>query len=361
MTRRHSPVRSVAACTMALLVGLSIAMGPVAKSQPGPLIVNTVSNPGFETQGPEGFWEEPFSPPPAWFTNYDSTRARTSAASARLNATTDPSGSSSDYVGQSIFVSQNTSLANIADRPDTFSAWWYTEPETNGADSLLIEMFFSDGATRSYTLGYFYGSSDIGNATTSLHYRLGPVQDSTVAGWFETRRNVYQDTRSFNIKNPDSFHFTYIFFGATGNATHGETVWIDDVQLLFSPPIPAFTTTQPSPSELRFQFDASGSQPSEGASIIRYTWSLGDGSNQTYSQPSLTHIYSAPSAYEVTLEVEDSKGRVASSSRIVLAFTSNPNDTPGHSLFNPLVAYLSGLVLVGTFAFVILGRHRRRH
>jgi len=148
------------------------------------------------------------------------------------------------------------------------------EPETNGADSVLIDMFFSDGATRSYTLGYFYGSSDVGNATTSIHYRLGHIQDSTVVGWFETRRNVYQDTRPFDIQDPGSFHFTYTFLGATGNSTHGETVWLGDIQLLLNPPIPAFTTTQPSPSELRFKFDASGSQPSEGAANIRYTWSL---------------------------------------------------------------------------------------
>jgi len=344
------------------LLCLPMSLGPTAHSEENQVIINRISNPGFETSNLSWEWKNAsgFASP----VDYDSSRSRPGGKlSARLLATPTAPGSTilSQFLGD---LDQNTTLANIADADAGLSAWWYVEPAGNGPDSIVIELSFSDRVSRYYTLGYFYGTSHFVNFTSSppttfrqIYYRIASVPDSGTVDWFDTRRNLYSDILHFNIPDRASFHFTQIRFVAFRNSTHGETVWVDDVQLLFNPPIPKFSVSRPDSSELTFQFDASKSQPSKEASIVRYTWNLGDGSSQTYDKPQLTYTYESPSAYQVSLEIEDNKGRVSATSQIILASKTRPNDL---ALFSPLAAYLSGSVLIGFFSLVLVARWRRR-
>jgi chitodextrinase len=72
------------------------------------------------------------------------------------------------------------------------------------------------------------------------------------------------------------------------------------------------------------QFDASGSSPPAGGSISRYQWEFGDGG--TGIGVAVSHVYTSPGQYTVTLVVEDNLGRTRSAARsvTVVAGTTNP-------------------------------------
>ena len=62
---------------------------------------------------------------------------------------------------------------------------------------------------------------------------------------------------------------------------------------------------------LTVTFDASGSQPSNGASMTNYRFAYGDGVSEDSSVAIQSHTYGAPGTYTVTLQVTDSNGKTA--------------------------------------------------
>jgi subtilisin family serine protease len=79
------------------------------------------------------------------------------------------------------------------------------------------------------------------------------------------------------------------------------------------PPYASFTSSCP---KGQCTFDASGS--TDDHSIVRYTWSAGDGSAAvTVTSPLITHSYTARGEYTVTLVVTDGAGQTGQTQRIV--------------------------------------------
>jgi PKD repeat protein len=79
-------------------------------------------------------------------------------------------------------------------------------------------------------------------------------------------------------------------------------------------PTASLTVTPASgPSGTRAVFDASGSKPSTGATIVSYTFNYGDGSTlETVTNPVQSHVYTgAPGTLVASVEVRDSNGRTA--------------------------------------------------
>jgi PKD repeat protein len=93
-----------------------------------------------------------------------------------------------------------------------------------------------------------------------------------------------------------------------------------------------FTFTPSAPSEGQtVLFDGSLSASATGAAITRYSWTFGDGSNDTGATTG--HAYTTAGSYVVTLTVTDSRGNVAQKAKNVLVtigaspiatFTSSP-------------------------------------
>lgn len=82
-------------------------------------------------------------------------------------------------------------------------------------------------------------------------------------------------------------------------------VSITDAQASNKAPTASFTSTK---SGDAYTFDASGSNDSDGE-IVNYNWDFGDGSTST--EKSVTHQYSSPDNYPVTLTVTDNSGGVS--------------------------------------------------
>lgn len=91
-------------------------------------------------------------------------------------------------------------------------------------------------------------------------------------------------------------------------------------------PTATFTVdpADPDPGE-ELTFDASESSTIE-EEIIEYRWDFtGDGTvDSTTDDPVITHTYSDPGEYEVTLEVEDSAGETAASNQTLDVFEAEP-------------------------------------
>jgi len=78
--------------------------------------------------------------------------------------------------------------------------------------------------------------------------------------------------------------------------------------------VASFTFSPLTPEVLQVvYFDASGSTPGTGRTIVRYDWDFGDGLTKTGIKS--THDYTPSGMYLVTLTVTDDSGRKATSSQ----------------------------------------------
>ena len=64
-------------------------------------------------------------------------------------------------------------------------------------------------------------------------------------------------------------------------------------------------------------FNASASRPASGRQIVSYTWDFGNGTIQTTSSPTISHVYTSARTYTVTLVVTDDIGRTATFSATI--------------------------------------------
>lgn len=84
-----------------------------------------------------------------------------------------------------------------------------------------------------------------------------------------------------------------------------------------SPPEASFTWFPPNPAASEETLFNASSSASDGSAITSYIWNFGDGSSANVSIPILTHIFSLPSSYNVTLTVIDSRDLNGSSSQLL--------------------------------------------
>ncbi len=79
-------------------------------------------------------------------------------------------------------------------------------------------------------------------------------------------------------------------------------------------PFPSFISIPASPKvDETVTFDATSSKDSDGE-IVLYSWNFGDGNSGSSQTPQITHNYSSPGTYSVSLTVTDDQGATSSTS-----------------------------------------------
>ena len=124
----------------------------------------------------------------------------------------------------------------------------------------------------------------------------------TISGANRTAVHSYAQPGSYTVR-------------LTASDLHGGTNSSTQLLRVNAQPTATFTFTPASPTSGQdITFDASGS--TDDSSIANYAWDFGDGTQGTGRQ--LTHRYSAPGSYNVTLTLTDSDGTMAGTSRVVV-------------------------------------------
>lgn len=83
-----------------------------------------------------------------------------------------------------------------------------------------------------------------------------------------------------------------------------------------NPTVASFTFSPVTPEELQVvNFDASGSTPGSGRSIVAYNWDFGDGEKK--SGITATHDFTPSGVYLVTLTVTDDAGDDAKATQLI--------------------------------------------
>ena len=127
-------------------------------------------------------------------------------------------------------------------------------------------------------------------------------------------------TASHSFAGPGSYLATL-----TVTNNHGQTAATTRVVTVNAPPAPAFTIApNPARAGAAVSFDATGSTHPPGLSAA-YTWSFGDGG--TAGGPIVSHTYTKPGSYGVTLIVVDGDGQSATTLEHVLV---RPPPLRGH-------------------------------
>jgi hypothetical protein len=104
----------------------------------------------------------------------------------------------------------------------------------------------------------------------------------------------------------------------------------------------------------KFNFTASGSH-AHLTNISAYFWDFGDGTNST--DPDVTHEYSQPGTYNVTLEVTDLAGNTATQFHIIML---NPVSEPLGLTFGLVAVIVIPVVWVPALAFYLMRTKRKR-
>ena len=339
---------------VASLMPFNLSHLPTLHAVPGEK--NIIVNPSFED-----------SSCPAWTSTgtigggtvklCDPSKALTGSHSTVLNATKPAPGtvSSKDavraVVRQDFPIDSNSpGVDSLGSLGDSFSMWWYVDSPAQfgmlGLYSIHFSISFYDTASATqYSIEYWYGVSDLANVTGghSLAYRVGDLQTGS---WFQTVRNITADIQGLNIVNPAVTKMYYSWFGAFGNTTYGENVYLDDIALNTLPhPVPLLSANPlAGPSPLTVSFDGTGSTESSvdsGVSITNYRWSFGDGTLDVTgaSNGKVVHTYNNPGDYIVVLTVTDSNGQSRS-------ISSKISVSVGEYWVGPLVAGALAVVLV---------------
>lgn len=118
---------------------------------------------------------------------------------------------------------------------------------------------------------------------------------------------------SYSVSDMDNFAFKDIGCIGISNG-FGGTFYVTNVTGI--PPISTFDYSPSQPSAYSDTiFNASNSNPQD--QIVNYSWTFGDGTNISTTQPLVSHVYQSSGQFNVTLVVTDSSGYSASTSRLI--------------------------------------------
>ncbi|MEM3640344.1 MAG: PKD domain-containing protein [Candidatus Bathyarchaeia archaeon] len=152
----------------------------------------------------------------------------------------------------------------------------------------------------------------------------------------------------FNISNEGQ---VTIYFKAVDKAGNMETVKMETVKIDKTPPIANAGRDRTVTVGETINFDASASTDNIG--IASYEWNFGDGT--TKMGKNVTHQYSNPGTYTVTLTVKDAAGNTATHS-ITLTATSSHSPTPTPTptpTYGAIPAWLIGATIAIALLIVI--------
>jgi PKD repeat protein len=95
-----------------------------------------------------------------------------------------------------------------------------------------------------------------------------------------------------------------------GNATYLPGSQVTQTFVIDTRPVANAGSAQTGYEGSAVSFNAAGSSDADGDAITTYTWDFGDGTVQSVSSPTVTHVYddNSATAYVVTLTVRDSRG-----------------------------------------------------
>ena len=116
-----------------------------------------------------------------------------------------------------------------------------------------------------------------------------------------------------------------------------------------SPPTAVIKANTTALTGASMNFDGSGS--SDDVGVVGYTWSFGDGMEDTGE--SVTHIYPEPGVYDVTLTVSDEYGNMD-----IATHTVTVEEPSVLTTGNTLLYALAGAVVIGTVAVLYLREKR---
>jgi len=172
------------------------------------------------------------------------------------------------------------------------------------------------------------------NGNIGIHIAISPYY----GGKAEIHENHIYGNGLYNIRNaepagvipemrgPFEVNATYNWWGTTNETLIEKYIYdyYDDYNLgkvlykpYLVPPIANFTFTPETPYAYgTVTFDATASFNPYG-SIMNYTWNFDDGNITTTALPIITHIFTTPDSYNVTLTVTDEFGLTNSTSAII--------------------------------------------
>lgn len=172
--------------------------------------------------------------------------------------------------------------------------------------------------------GYTYAAGDV----LRLHLKSGAVGSST-----KLSANVWPKSQvepsGWMVTSTDSTpalqapgQVGFLAYASSNVANAPVTVSFDDLVVTNTQTVPHQAPTagiEQSAKSLTASFSAGTSQAFDGASIVGYSWSFGDGRTSTTASPS--NSYAAAGTYTVTLTVTDSAGAVstAATSQVTVA------------------------------------------
>ncbi len=346
-------LRSLVLQSVVILLAIQLLTSPAFANE----VANMIANPGFENVSS---WTVRSAYGNGTVNLHDSTEAHSGNYAARLTAINKNLLCSSECrdnitAEAQYSVTNSPMLTNLLNSQSDFSAWWYVAPSTLPAYSLRFGLEFSDGSS----VEYWYGHSDL----TNRAFDLGPIPSG--GSWFQMNRNLTMDIRGI-VSNPATTRISKVWFGALGgsynNTSYGETAWLDDVRLDFiGVPVAAFTQdVTEGMAPLNITFDAGHSYEPAGftGSILKYSWTFGDGS-PTYAtlRPTTNHTFARPGSYKVSLVVSDTFNGTSLSASMTIKANSPPGPI-GPVTLAVLVA--GGLGLTGAWAVIASKRRHRR-
>jgi PKD repeat protein len=130
-------------------------------------------------------------------------------------------------------------------------------------------------------------------------------------------------TASYTYDTPGVYKVGLKLLGDFGEYDETGTVVVQTP----NPPTAAFTAPSEAQTAQTVEFNASASQPANGASIAAYEWKFGDGQSDDTQSASDTHRYSSPGTYTVTLTVRDNDNQHSSSVTRQITVTSATTTT----------------------------------